>query len=189
MGLFVLYFGTSHVYSEVPHHTILFSERYRELLNDIFDHGVLADDPSLYLHRPAATDPSMAPAGQDAFYVLAPVPNLQTDINWEEMGPRYAELIFKQLEERIMPGLRENVVSHFYVTPRYFKDTLLSSHGSGFATSPIFTQSAWFRFHNKSEDVEGLYFVGSGTHPGAGLPGVLTSAKVVENVIREQNGR
>lgn len=185
MGLFVLYFGTNTPYPEVPHHTILFSHRYRELLEDIFTNGVLAEDPSLYLHRPGATDSTMAPPGQDAFYVLAPVPNLQTEIDWDKTGPLYADLIFKQLEERILPGLRKHLVSHFFVTPRYFQETLLSAHGAGFSTSPIFTQSAWFRCHNKSEDVEGLYFVGAGTHPGAGLPGVLTSAKVVENILRE----
>ena len=186
MGLFVLYFGTDTTYPDVAHHTILFSERYRELLNDIFNSGKLADDPSLYLHRPAATDPEMAPAGRDAFYVLAPVPNLKTPIDWDVAGPRYASLILEQLEKRVMPELRRHVVSQFFVTPRYFRDTLLSAHGSGFSIAPTLTQSAWFRFHNKSEDVAGLYFVGAGTHPGAGLPGVVTSAKVVENLLREE---
>ncbi len=186
MGLFVLYFGTDIPFPDVAHHTILFSERYRELLDDIFKDGKLADDPSLYLHRPAATDPEMAPPGKDAFYVLAPVPNLKTDIDWEEVGPRYAELILEQLEKRVMPDLRKHVISQFFVTPRYFRDSLLSAHGSGFSISPILTQSAWFRFHNKSEDVAGLYFVGAGTHPGAGLPGVVLSGKVVENLLREE---
>ena len=186
MGLFVLYFGTDKTYPDVAHHTILFSKRYRELLNDIFNDGKLADDPSLYLHRPAATDPEMAPAGRDAFYVLAPVPNLKTQIDWDVVGPRYAELILEQLENRIMPELRGHVISRFFVTPRYFRDSLLSAHGSGFSIAPILTQSAWFRFHNKSEDVAGLYFVGAGVHPGAGLPGVVTSAKVLENILRDE---
>jgi phytoene desaturase len=189
MGLFVLYFGTDTTFPEVAHHTILFSERYRELLNDIFKDGKLADDPSLYLHRPTATDPEMAPPGRDAFYVLAPVPNLKTDIDWEEVGPRYAELILEQLEHRVMPNLRKHVVSQFFVTPKYFRDSLLSAHGAGFSISPLLTQSAWFRFHNKSEDVAGLYFVGAGTHPGAGLPGVVLSAKVVENLLRDEAGK
>ncbi len=186
MGLFVLYFGTDQPFPAVAHHTILFGERYRELLRDIFNDGQLADDPSLYLHRPAATDPAMAPPGRDAFYVLAPVPNLKTPIDWEVAGPRYANLILEQLEKRVMPGLRPHVVSQFFVTPRYFRDSLLSAEGAGFSIAPILTQSAWFRFHNKSEDVGGLYFVGAGTHPGAGLPGVVTSAKVVENLLREE---
>ena len=186
MGLFVLYFGTDRTYPDVAHHTILFSERYRELLDDIFKHGKLADDPSLYLHRPAATDPGMAPPGRDAFYVLAPVPNLKTAIDWDVVGPRYAALILEQLEKRILPDLRSHVISHFFVTPHYFSDSLLSAQGSGFSISPILTQSAWFRFHNKSEDVAGLYFVGAGVHPGAGLPGVVTSAKVVENILLEE---
>ncbi len=186
MGLFVLYFGTDLPYPDVAHHTILFSRRYRELLSDIFENGVLAEDPSLYLHRPAATDPSMAPEGRDAFYVLAPVPNLQTAIDWDTTGPRYAELIIDQLGQRLMPELRKHLVSQFYVAPTYFRDALQSEHGAGFSIAPILTQSAWFRFHNKSEDVEGLYFVGAGTHPGAGLPGVVTSAKVVENILREE---
>lgn len=184
MGLFVLYFGTDRPFPDVAHHTVLFSERYRELLEDIFERGCLADDPSLYLHRPAATDPTMAPAGKDAFYVLAPVPNLQAGIDWDAVGERYADLILKVLEERVMPGLRASVVSRFHVTPRYFRDTLHTTHGTGFSIAPTLTQSAWFRFHNESEDVEGLYLVGAGTHPGAGLPGVVTSAKVVENLLR-----
>ncbi len=183
MGLFVLYFGTSRPWPDVAHHTVLFSQRYRELLEDIFHRGLLAEDPSLYLHRPAATDPTMAPAGKDAFYVLAPVPNLQADIDWDTVGERYADLILRILEERVMPGLRETVGSRFFVTPRYFRDTLYTTHGTGFSIAPTLTQSAWFRFHNESEDVAGLYFVGAGTHPGAGLPGVVTSAKVVENLL------
>jgi phytoene desaturase len=128
----------------------------------------------------------MAPPGRDAFYVLAPVPNLKTQIDWDVVGARYAALILEQLEKRIMPDLRSHVISQFFVTPRYFCDSLLSAQGSGFSIAPILTQSAWFRFHNKSEDVAGLYFVGAGVHPGAGLPGVVTSAKVLENILRAE---
>jgi phytoene desaturase len=184
MGLFVLYFATNRPYEDVAHHTILFGPRYRGLLDDIFERGIVADDFSLYLHRPAATDPSMAPAGHDTFYVLSPVPNLQHAIDWETEGPRYAQRILDHLEKKQLPNLGQHLVSQFHVAPPYFRDTLLTTHGTGFSIAPILTQSAWFRFHNESEDVHGLYFVGAGTHPGAGMPGVLSSAKVVENLLR-----
>jgi len=184
MGLFVLYFATSRRYEDVAHHTILFGPRYRELLDDIFKRGLLADDFSLYLHRPTATDSSMAPAGHDTFYVLSPVPNLQHNIDWDAAGPRYAQRILDHLQKTILPDLDRHLVSQFHVTPHYFQDALMTTHGTGFSIAPILTQSAWFRFHNESEDVPGLYFVGAGTHPGAGMPGVLSSAKVVENLLR-----
>ena len=184
MGLFVLYFATDRRYEDVAHHTILFGPRYRGLLDDIFRRGKLAGDFSLYLHRPTATDPSMAPDGHDTFYVLSPVPNLQHGIDWECEEPRYAQRILAQLQRTVLPGLDRHLVSQFHVTPQYFKDALLTTHGTGFSIAPVLTQSAWFRFHNQSEDVPGLYFVGAGTHPGAGLPGVLCSAKVVENILR-----
>jgi phytoene desaturase len=184
MGLFVLYFATNRRYEEVAHHTILFGPRYRELLDDIFKRGVLADDFSLYLHRPTATDPAMAPEGSDTFYVLSPVPNLQHPIDWETEGPRYAQRILDHLEKKLLPGLSSHLVSQFHIAPPYFRDALQTTHGTGFSIAPILTQSAWFRFHNESEDVPGLYLVGAGTHPGAGMPGVLCSAKVVENILR-----
>lgn len=184
MGLFVLYFATDRRYEEVAHHTILFGPRYRGLLEDIFLRGVLADDFSLYLHRPTATDPSMAPAGHDTFYVLSPVPNLQHAVDWGAQSPLYAQRILGHLKGTVLPGLDRHLVSQFHIAPPYFRDELLTTHGTGFSIAPILTQSAWFRFHNESEDVPGLYFVGAGTHPGAGLPGVLSSAKVVENILR-----
>lgn len=184
MGLFVLYFAADRRYDEVAHHTILFGPRYRGLLDDIFRRGVLAEDFSLYLHRPAATDPSMAPERHDTFYVLSPVPNLQHGIDWRSEGPLYAKRILGQLQRTILPGLDRHLVSQFHIAPPYFKDELLTTHGTGFSIAPTLTQSAWFRFHNESEDVPGLYFVGAGTHPGAGMPGVLSSAKVVENILR-----
>jgi phytoene desaturase len=184
MGLFVLYFATNRRYKEVAHHTILFGPRYRELLDDIFNRGILAEDFSLYLHRPTATDPAMAPEGHDTFYVLSPVPNLQHAIDWDLEGPRYAQRILEQLEKTILPDLKKHLVSQFHIAPPYFRDALQTTHGTGFSIAPILTQSAWFRFHNESEDVPGLYFVGAGTHPGAGMPGVLSSAKVVENLLR-----
>ncbi len=183
MGLFVLYFGTTRRYPDVAHHTIVLGPRYRGLLDDIFHRQVLADDFSLYLHRPTASDPRMAPPGCDGWYVLSPVPNLEADIDWDEAGPRYRDRILEVLEARLLPGLRQHLVEDFYVTPRDFWSRYRSVHGSGFSVQPLFRQSAWFRFHNRSEELEDLYLVGAGTHPGAGVPGVLSSAKVLDRVV------
>ena len=183
MGLFVIYFGTNKQYPELAHHTILLGERYKELLEDIFDRKILADDFSLYLHAPTRTDPTMAPPGHECFYVLAPVPNLQGSVNWNEEGEKLAARILAHLEQTVLPGLSEHLVDKFFVTPEHFRDNLSSHHGTGFSIQPTLMQSAYFRFHNKSEDVENLYFVGAGTHPGAGLPGVLTSAKVLDRIV------
>lgn len=183
MGLFVAYFGTDKKYEDIEHHTIVLGPRYKELLTDIFDKKVLADDFSLYLHRPTKTDPSLAPEGHDAFYVLSPVPNNNSGLDWSEQADAYMERILDHLEERHMPGLRDHLTVQFAVTPDYFEDELRSVAGAGFGPEPRLTQSAWFRYHNRSEDVEGLYFVGAGVHPGAGVPGVITSAKVLEKVV------
>jgi len=183
MGLFVLYFGTRRRYDDVAHHTILLGPRYRGLLHDIFHRRVLAKDFSLYLHRPTATDPGMAPAGCDSFYVLSPVPNLQGDVDWSTAGPGYRDRIVDALSQSILPGLRDEIAAESYVTPEHFRDDYLSAHGAGFSIQPLFTQSAWFRFHNRSEEVRDLYLVGAGTHPGAGLPGVLSSAKVLDRLV------
>ena len=183
MGLFVLYFGTEGTYDDVEHHTIWLGERYRELLDDIFDRKHLAEDFSLYLHRPTATDPSFAPAGHDSFYVLAPVPNLEADVDWAVEGPRLRDRIVAALDETILPGLGERIRADFWMTPEDFATDYLSPSGAGFSIAPLFTQSAWFRFHNKAEGPDGLYLVGAGSHPGAGLPGVVSSAKVMERVV------
>jgi phytoene desaturase len=183
MGLFVMYFGTTRTYPDVAHHTIWMGERYRELLEDIFHRQKLAEDFSLYVHRPTATDPSFAPAGQDSFYVLCPVPNLQADIDWATEGPRLRDRIVDALERTMLPGLKASITADFYKTPEDFRDEYRSVHGAGFSVAPIFRQSAWFRFHNKSESVRNLYLVGAGTHPGAGVPGVLCSAKVIDALI------
>ena len=183
MGLFVMYFGTTRTYPDVAHHTIWMGERYRELLNDIFHRQKLSEDFSLYVHRPTATDPSFAPAGQDSFYVLCPVPNLQADIDWAIEGPRLRDRIVDALERTMLPGLKATITADFYKTPEDFQDEYRSVHGAGFSVAPIFRQSAWFRFHNKSESVRNLYLVGAGTHPGAGVPGVLCSAKVIDALI------
>ena len=184
MGLFVLYFGTKKKYHEVKHHTIWMGERYRDLLDDIFNKGILADDFSLYIHRPTATDPSFAPEGMDSYYVLAPVPNLKSRIDWSREGPKLKMRIIAELEATLLPELSEFITEIFWMTPEDFRDDYLSHEGSGFSVSPLLTQSAWFRFHNRAEGLQNLYLVGAGTHPGAGLPGVLCSAKVVENIIR-----
>jgi phytoene desaturase len=183
MGLFVLYFGTTRTYPEVAHHTIWMGERYRELLADIFDHKILADDFSLYLHRPTATDPSFAPPGCDSFYVLCPVPNLLGKQDWAQDADALRDRIVTALDQTILPGLATTITAEFFMTPKDFEANYLSQYGAGFSVSPLFRQSAWFRFHNQAEGLKNLYLVGAGTHPGAGLPGVLCSAKVLDALI------
>jgi phytoene desaturase len=183
MGLFVLYFGTTKQYTDVAHHTIWMGARYRELLHDIFHKRVLAEDFSLYLHRPTATDVSFAPEGCDSFYVLCPVPNLQAKIDWAIEGPKLKDKIVAALDRTILPGLRHTITADFFMTPKDFKHDYLSVNGAGFSVAPLFRQSAWFRFHNRAEGIRNLYLVGAGTHPGAGMPGVLCSAKVIDNLI------
>ncbi len=182
MGLFVWYFGVNRKYSDVLHHTIMMGPRYRELLDDIFHKKILADDFSLYLHRPTATDPSLAPEGCDAFYVLSPVPNLLGGQDWSQLAELYRQSIERLLEDTLLPGLSEAIVTSRMMTPQDFQDQLNSYHGAGFGLEPVLTQSAWFRPHNLSEDVRNLYLVGAGTHPGAGLPGVLSSARILDKV-------
>ncbi len=187
MGLFVWYFGTRRQYPEVPHHTILVGPRYQGLLADIFDHKVLAEDFSLYLHRPTATDPSLAPAGCESFYVLSPVPNLDGNVDWKAMAEPYRQRIARHLEATLLPGLSEALTVSEMVTPLDFRDDLLSLKGAGFSLEPALTQSAWFRPHNRNEDIAGLYLVGAGTHPGPGVPGVLSSARVLDLVVPDAN--
>jgi phytoene desaturase len=182
MSLFVWYFGVRRRYPDVGHHTILMGPRYKELLVDIFTRKILAPDFSLYLHRPTATDPSVAPPGCDAFYVLSPVPNLAGGQNWEVEAEPYRRRIAKALEDTLLPGLSREIVTSRVTTPLDFQDRLLSFRGAAFGPEPVLTQSAWFRPHNESEDVRNLFLVGAGTHPGAGLPGVLSSARVLDKV-------
>ncbi len=187
MGLFVLFFGTHRQWPEVAHHTITFAERHRGLLADIFERGVLADDMSLYVHRPTATDPSFAPPGGDSFYVLCPVPNLRAaDLDWSTEGPRLAEHILAHLDATLLPDVREHLGPVFWMTPEDFRADYASHAGAGFSIQPKFTQSAWFRFHNRGEGIAGLHHVGAGTHPGAGMPGVLLSARVLDNLLDEE---
>jgi phytoene desaturase len=183
MSVFVWYFGTRRRYDDVGHHTILVGPRYRGLITDIFKNHVLAEDFSLYLHRPSATDPAVAPPGCDAFYVLAPVPNLASGLDWSREAEPFRLRIQRELERKLMPGLGEQIVTSRMLTPQGFQDELLSYRGAAFGMEPVLTQSAWFRPHNQSEDFEHLYLVGAGTHPGAGIPGVLSSARVLDTVV------
>lgn len=183
MSLVVIYFGTNRQYDNIAHHEILMGPRYRGLLDDIFKRKHLSGDFSLYLHRPTATDPSLAPPGCDCWYVLSPVPHLGSGTDWNEVGPSYRDAVMGYLEERYLPGLSKHLVTERMVTPLYFRDELNSHLGSAFAVEPILTQSAWFRPHNVSEDITNLYFAGAGTHPGAGLPGVISSGKIVADLI------
>jgi phytoene desaturase len=185
MSLFVWYFGTRRQYTDCYHHTIVLGPRYRGLLKDIFRNKVLAEDFSLYLHRPTANDPSLAPEGCDSFYVLAPVPHLDSGTDWNAMAAPFREKVAERLEETLLPGLRQEIVSERLMTPLDFRDRLLSTKGAAFGLEPKLLQSAWFRPHNVSSDVDGLYLTGASTHPGAGVPSVLSSAKVVDRLVPE----
>jgi phytoene desaturase len=182
-GLYVWYFGTDRRYEDVPQHSVLLGPRYKGLLDDILRRQHLADDFSLYLHRPTELDSSLAPDGCDTFYALAPVPHLGSGTDWEAKSEPFRQAILKRLEETVLPGLSRHVVTSRVMTPLDFQSRLLAFRGCAFGFEPILTQSAWFRPHNVSEDVKGLYLVGAGTHPGAGIPGVLTSAKVLDKVV------
>ncbi len=183
MSLFVWYFGTKVQYPDVAHHSILLGPRYEGLLDDIFVRHLLADDFSLYLHRPTATDPGLAPPGRDTFYVLSPVPNLTSGTDWSTEAEKYRKQVEKYLERTVLPGLSANLTESLTMNPQDFQDRLLSFRGAAFGIEPVLTQSAYFRPHNESEDVERLYLVGAGTHPGAGLPGVLSSARVLDRIV------
>ncbi|MEA1050155.1 phytoene desaturase [Lamprobacter modestohalophilus] len=182
-GLFVWYFGTKRRYEDVKHHSILLGPRYKGLLQDIFNRKVLADDFSLYLHRPTATDPSLAPEGCDTFYVLAPVPHLDADVDWSERAEPYRRAISTYLSDTLLPNLEDELAVSMITTPNDFEQRLCSVKGAGFSLEPVLLQSAWFRPHNKSEEVEHLYMVGAGTHPGAGVPGVISTARVLDTVV------
>jgi phytoene desaturase len=184
MSLFVAYFGVRKRHTHLAHHDILFGPRYKPLLDDIFNGPDLADDFSLYLHAPTLTDTSVAPEGCEAFYVLSPVPHLgNAQIDWSEEGPRYRDRILDYLEKRYIPNLSADLETVRILTPYDFKNVLNSHLGSAFSLEPILTQSAWFRVHNRDQRIGGLYFVGAGTHPGAGVPGVVNSAKATAKLM------
>ena len=183
-GMFVLFFGTKKQYLNIAHHSIWLSKRFKGLLTDIFDNKILSEDFSLYIHRPTATDESFAPKGCDSFYVLCPVPNLQGNINWAIEGDKLKDRIVNALDSTILPELKNNICDEFYMTPVDFKNDYRSTHGAGFSIAPNFSQSAWFRYHNKDPHIDNLFFAAAGAHPGAGIPGVLSSAKVVERLLK-----
>ncbi|PPR11691.1 MAG: Phytoene desaturase (lycopene-forming) [Alphaproteobacteria bacterium MarineAlpha11_Bin1] len=185
MGLYVLYFGTDRKYPDVAHHTIWLGKRFKGLLKDIFDKGILSEDFSLYIHRPTATDETFAPPGCDSFYVLCPVPNLKSKINWLVESKSLRDRIVSALSKTILPDLENQITAEFWMDPTDFRNDYRARHGAGFSIAPIFRQSAWFRYRNRDPHIENLYFVGAGTHPGAGLPGVISSAKVVETLLKE----
>ncbi len=190
MSLVVIYFGTKRRYidSGLAHHNIILGKRYQGLLHDIFDKKTLAPDFSLYLHMPTLTDPSMAPEGHEAFYVLSPVPNLEAGVDWRTAAKPYRDAIIQFLEDHYLPDLSANIVAEHMIDPLHFQNELNSFRGSAFSLQPTLTQSAWFRPHNRSEEFDNLYFVGAGTHPGAGLPGVLSSAIIAEHLIGDPVG-
>ncbi len=184
MSLFLVYFGTRSQTPGLSHHNVIFGSRYRELLADIFTRGKLANDFSLYLHAPSRTDPSLAPEGGEAYYALSPVPHLgKADIDWETEGPRYRDRILEYIESRYIPGLRDDIVTSRIFTPADFEQELNAYHGSAFSLEPVLTQSAYFRTHNRDKVIGGLYFTGAGTHPGAGIPGVVSSAKATARLM------
>jgi phytoene desaturase len=185
MSLFVWYFGTRRRYADVAHHTLVLGPRYSALVRDVFTRKVLANDMSLYLHRPTATDPAMAPDGCDAFYALSPVPHLDSGTDWAAEAERYRARVARRLSETVLPGLEDCIATSRTLTPLHFQTELASERGAAFGLEPILSQSAWFRPHNRSEDVERLYLVGAGTHPGAGLPGVLSSARILDRVVQD----
>ena len=183
-SLFVIYFGLKKPHPEIAHHTIIFGPRYKELLDDIYSGGGLADDFSLYLHHPTATDPAMAPEGCSGFYVLSPVPHLgKAPLDWDKVAPKYADNILNYLEKRMIPGLREDLVHMSMFTPENFRTELNAHLGSAFSLEPVLWQSAYFRTHNRDDVLKNLYFVGAGTHPGAGIPGVVGSAKATAKLM------
>ena len=184
MGMFVLFFGTKKQYPKIAHHSIWLGKRFKSLLKDIFDNKILSKDFSLYIHRPTATDESFAPKGCDSFYVLCPVPNLQGNVNWAIEGDKLKDRIVDALDNTILPELKNYICDDFFMTPVDFKNNYRSTHGAGFSIAPNFSQSAWFRYHNKDPHIKNLFFAAAGAHPGAGIPGVLSSAKVVESLLK-----
>jgi phytoene desaturase len=188
-SLFVVHFGLKGSYPDVAHHSILFGPRYKGLLDDIYKNGVVPDDPSLYLHHPSITDPEMAPPGYSTFYVLAPVAHMgKTKVDWDgEFGERYKDAILDELERRVLPGLKANLATSFYYAPTDFSRDLAAHNGSAFSLEPVLWQSAYFRAHNRDDVINNLYFVGAGTHPGAGIPGVVGSAKATAGLMLEDS--
>jgi phytoene desaturase len=185
-SLFVVHFGVEGTWPGIPHHMILFGPRYKELVQDIYEHGVLPRDFSIYLHHPTVTDPSMAPAGKSTFYALVPVANMRKlPIDWEQIGPMLEKRVLDEVGRRLIPDIHDRIVTKFHYTPRDFSLDLSAYTGSAFSLEPILTQSAWFRGHNRDDQLKNMYLVGAGTHPGAGIPGVVGSAKATARLMLE----
>jgi phytoene desaturase len=183
-SLFVLHLGLEGTFPDIPHHMILFGPRYEELLGDIYNRGTLATDPALYLHHPTVNDPSMAPPGHSTLYALAPVPHMgKADVDWDKEGERYAEVIIDTLAERLMPDIRARIRTRFHYAPNDFRSDLFAHLGSAFSLEPVLWQSAWLRTHNRDDVIRNLFFVGAGTHPGAGIPGVVGSAEATAGLM------
>jgi len=186
-SLFVVHFGVRGTWPGIPHHMILFGPRYKGLLDDIYQHGVLAEDFSLYLHHPTVTDPSMAPEGHSTFYVLAPVPHQgKLPVDWSEIGPILEKRILDEIGRRLIPDIHDRIVTKFHYAPSDFTADLNAHLGSAFSLEPTLLQSAYFRVHNRDDHIPNLYFVGAGTHPGAGIPGVVGSAKATARIMLEE---
>jgi len=187
MSLFVIYFGLKTTHPDMKHHIILLGQRYKDLIAEIFGKGKkLPDDFSLYLHAPCVTDPSMAPKGCSSYYVLSPVPHLgHADIDWDTVGPKYTQRILDYLEKHAIPNLNRDLTVVKTLTPFGFRDEMNSHLGSAFSVEPVLTQSAWFRPHNRDDVIRNMYIVGAGTHPGAGVPGVVGAAKATAGVIEQ----
>ena len=185
-SLFVVHFGIEGTWPGIPHHMILFGPRYKGLLEDIYDHGVLPQDFSIYLHHPSVTDPSVAPVGMSTFYALVPVAHMgKLSVDWEEMGPVLEQRILDEVERRLIPGLHGRIKTKFHYAPRDFAQDLNAHQGSAFSLEPLLTQSAYFRGHNRDDVLDNFYLVGAGTHPGAGIPGVVGSAKATAGLMVE----
>lgn len=189
-SVFVVHFGIKGSWPGIPHHSILFGPRYKELLADIYDRGVLSQDFALYLHHPTVTDPSLAPEGHSTFYALVPVPHLgKFPVDWAEIGPILEKRILDEVGRRLIPDIHERIVTKFSVAPSDFANDLNAHLGSAFSLEPVLSQSAYFRVHNRDPHIPNLYFVGAGTHPGAGIPGVIGSAKATAALMLEHHER
>ena len=185
-GLFVVHFGVEGTWPGIPHHMILFGPRYKGLLDDIYQHGVLPQDFSVYLHHPTVTDPSMAPAGKSTFYALVPVAHMgKLTVDWDELGPILEKRILDEVGRRLIPDIHDRIVTKFHYAPSNFATDLNAHLGSAFSLEPILTQSAFFRGHNRDDKIGNFYLTGAGTHPGAGIPGVVGSAKATAGLMLE----
>ena len=189
-SLFVVHFGVEGSWRGIPHHMILFGPRYKGLLQDIYDKGILPADFSIYLHHPTVTDPSMAPEGKSSFYALVPVAHMgKLTVDWDEIGPRLEKRVLDEVGRRLIPDIHDRIVTKFHYAPKDFAQDLNAHLGSAFSLEPLLTQSAFFRAHNRDDTIGNFYLVGAGTHPGAGIPGVVGSAKATAGLMIDDLSR